>query len=66
MAAVDRLLPPRAVSDWLGYAERTLARWRAAGTGPPWQWVGDHARYPTSGVQRWLDEQKTTKGEQAG
>jgi hypothetical protein len=42
---------------FLSFSTRTLQRWRAAGTGPPWFRVGRFVRYGIAQVQRWLDEE---------
>ncbi len=67
-SAVERYLRADEVAARTGIRESTLRSWRRAGKGPRWQRMGiKSVRYPESGVQQWVDEQqKTTKGEQAG
>ena len=54
-AAADDMLAPQEVARRLGLAERTLAAWRAAGTGPPWVRVGARTiRYSAGALATWL------------
>jgi hypothetical protein len=52
------LLTERQLAEELQKSEATLARWRRAGTGPPWLRVGKSPRYRWEAVQRWLEEQQ--------
>lgn len=40
-------------------AQRTLAAWRKAGTGPPFIRIGRSVRYPLDGLQRFLNAHKS-------
>lgn len=58
----DRVLPlrgwltTRQLACRLSFSTRTLERWRAAGTGPPWHRVGRHIRYDLAEVDQWIDD----------
>jgi len=56
--ASERLLPPEVVAKILGVAVKTLANWRAAGTGPPYVRVEHSIRYRESDVARWIAEKR--------
>jgi len=42
----------------LKLSPRTLARWRAEGSGPPYCRLGRDAFYPESSVLEWLDRRQ--------
>ena len=50
------LLTERQLADELHKSPATLARWRRAGTGPPWLRVGKSPMYRWADVERWLAE----------
>jgi len=54
----DDLLTERQLGEELQKSEATLARWRRAGTGPPWLRVGKSPMYRWEAVLRWLEEQQ--------
>jgi excisionase family DNA binding protein len=52
---VDNLKSRKAVAEFLGVPERTLAEWAHRGTGPAYHRVGRHTRYAMADVIEWLD-----------
>ena len=42
----------------LGLSPRTLDRWRAEGTGPPWARLGGSARYRIGDLDAWAESQR--------
>jgi predicted DNA-binding transcriptional regulator AlpA len=52
----DPMLTEQQVAEMLQVSVRTLQRWRATGTGPPWTRVHRLVRYRRSGVERWVAE----------
>jgi hypothetical protein len=52
------LLTERQLGEELHKSEATLARWRRAGTGPPWIRVGKSPRYRWEAVLRWLEQRE--------
>jgi predicted DNA-binding transcriptional regulator AlpA len=46
----------RSLAKFLDVSEPTLARWAAAGEGPPSFFLGGQLVYPKVEVQRWLQE----------
>jgi predicted DNA-binding transcriptional regulator AlpA len=48
-------LSPREVEALTGISYKTLERYRANGTGPPWFRVGGVIRYPLQGVRDWIE-----------
>lgn len=57
----DPMLTEQQVSELLQVSVRTLQRWRASNTGPPWTRVHRLVRYRRSEVQAWL-----ARGDQPG
>jgi predicted DNA-binding transcriptional regulator AlpA len=55
--ADQKLLKPRAVAEWLGVEESTLANWRYRKTGPRHTKVGHLVRYDERHVEAWLRAQ---------
>ena len=49
------LLTPATVGKWLGKSEKTLERWRAAGTGPAYVKIGNNVRYQPRAVHGFID-----------
>lgn len=52
--ALDELLTPAAVSDYLDVPTGTLANWRYRGSGPPFVRLGRHVRYRAVDLDDWL------------
>jgi len=52
--AVDRLLGPSDLAEWLGVPVATLYGWRHRGEGPPAVKVGRHLRWRRLDVDSWL------------
>lgn len=58
---LDRLLTPADLAERLGITERTLARWRETGSGPPFIRTGGRfPRYSPDDVDEWLLSQRRT------
>ena len=53
----DEMLTPTELSAELKVSRRTLARWRATGTGPPFVRAGRSPRYRWADVQAWLQRE---------
>ena len=51
----DRFLGVVELSAILGFSQRTLHRWRKAGSGPPYHRVGNRVQYRWREVQAWVD-----------
>jgi len=49
------LLTPKEVSEALGVATQTLAKWRSDGTGMPYIKLGGAVRYRADEVAAWVD-----------
>ena len=45
------------LAEMLRVTRRSLQRWRAAGTGPPYIKMARHVRYKPDDVQQWIDRQ---------
>ena len=45
------------IAKKLGVTQRSLQRWRAAGSGPPYIKMVRHVRYKLDDVQQWIDRQ---------
>ena len=46
------------IAKKLGVTQRSLQRWRAAGSGPPYIKMVRHVRYKLDDVWEWLDSQR--------
>ncbi|MER7459212.1 helix-turn-helix domain-containing protein [Micromonospora sp. NPDC126480] len=49
------------VADYLGVPVATLDQWSYRGTGPRFSKVGRHRRYRWADVEKWLDNQASSK-----
>jgi excisionase family DNA binding protein len=59
---MDKLLSPAEVSELLGAAVQTLARWRSEDRdGPPFVKVGRLVRYRRADLERWAAERTRTR-----
>jgi len=47
------LASPRAVAEYYGLPEKTLAAWRSQGKGPTYRKYGRHVRYSWADVLAW-------------
>lgn len=56
-----QLMSVEDLADYLGVPVGTIYQWNHHGTGPTPIKVGRHVRYRPVGVERWLDEQATTR-----
>jgi predicted DNA-binding transcriptional regulator AlpA len=54
---VEKLLKSTDLSELIDVPLKTLADWRARGTGPTYVRVGQQVRYRPADVERWLEEQ---------
>lgn len=54
--AVDKLLGPAELAEWLGIPVPSLYGWHHRGDGPPAMRIGKHLRYRRSDVEKWLAE----------
>ncbi|GMU79957.1 MAG: hypothetical protein AMXMBFR46_27460 [Acidimicrobiia bacterium] len=54
--ALDPLLTPGQVGDYLGVPLGTLANWRYQGQGPAYVRVGRHVRYRAQDVTAWIND----------
>jgi excisionase family DNA binding protein len=52
---VDELLTEQEVADYCKVSVRTVKRWRAEGTGPPFLRAGRQVRYRKRDVDAWLE-----------
>ena len=59
-------LSPAGLADYLEIPIATVYAWRHSGTGPPGAAVGRHVRYRVSDVDRWIEEQTSSKSASAG
>jgi DNA-binding transcriptional MerR regulator len=57
MNQVPLFIDEKKVIELTGISQRTLRRWRANGTGPPWQYRGSSrfVMYSLQGLEEWLD-----------
>jgi excisionase family DNA binding protein len=59
----DRWLTTEEAGEYLGFAKRTLQRWRTEGTGPPYRKVnGNQARYHVRELDVWMDTNPSVGG----
>ncbi len=56
------LVNSKRVSEVLSIPVATLAKWRQAGTGPPFYRIGVHVRYSVLEVDTWLDSKRVDCG----
>jgi hypothetical protein len=56
--SADYLAPPSEAAPYAGYAERTFARYRAAGEGPPYIQVKRKIFYRKRDLDAWLDSHR--------
>jgi excisionase family DNA binding protein len=54
-SALEAMLKPQDVAEFLGVPVATLYRWRYEGEGPRAVRVGRHLRYRPAEVEAWLD-----------
>lgn len=59
---MDELLTEQEVADYCKVSVRTVKRWRAEGTGPPFLRAGRQIRYRKRDVDAWLEGQPTAQG----
>ncbi len=52
--AVEDLLTPNELAQWLSVPKATLYAWRYRGEGPPSMRIGRHLRYRRADVDEWL------------
>jgi hypothetical protein len=58
MGDIEPLLTPADLVDRkVAESERTLEKWRHAGTGPPFLRLGRRVRYRATDVAAWLEQQ---------
>ena len=55
LPCVDELLTEQEVADYCKVSVRTVKRWRAEGTGPPFLRAGRQVRYRKRDVDAWLE-----------
>jgi len=55
---LPELMTPKALAEYLGVAEQTLANWRSQGGGPTYTKIGGRIRYQKGDVQAWLKTRK--------
>jgi excisionase family DNA binding protein len=55
LRCVDELLTEQEVADYCKVSVRTVKRWRAEGTGPPFLRAGRQVRYRKRDVDAWLE-----------
>lgn len=54
----ERLLTPREMSEWTGFAVQTLQNWRSQSRGPAYEKVGRRILYPEGDALTWLAEHR--------
>ena len=54
--ALDPLLTPAQVGDYLGVPLGTLANWRYQGRGPAYVRLGRHVRYRAQDITAWIND----------
>jgi excisionase family DNA binding protein len=59
----DRLLTAREVAEHLGFAPKTILRWRRRGLLPAIELPGGKVRFRPEDVDAWLDERATGAAE---
>ena len=58
----QRFLSEKQVAEMLGLSVKTLQRWRLFGYGPKWRKFGTAVRYPSDGLESWVEETPTGGG----
>lgn len=56
--STDLMTPPQLAQEWQ-ISEKTLANWRSAKVGPPYEKLGGAVRYSRAAVSRWRAEQQS-------
>ena len=51
------LIPAQHLSQYIGIAAQTLARWRHEGKGPPFKKLGSRVFYTVGEVRQWVGDQ---------
>lgn len=50
----DQIYRPNKVSDYTGFAEQTLAKWRCLGSGPAYLKISGRIFYSGSALNAWI------------
>jgi hypothetical protein len=54
------MLTPKQTAEFLGVSENLLAKWRCAGSGPPYAKFGRNIRYPFHELLSWVAAKTVT------